>query len=649
MGVFDSMNAVLAPLVLELEKRGHNVTVVVSDEHDAISTKAFKNNGVSVRDAEDFNTNELDQIDAVIAAPLRMRVYRRILSGIDKRCIPTFSFATLFSSVLMKMRADVVFTIGTDKFKEFEDNYLNYRCIAVGNPQYDTLVPYRKKGVDPEDIHKILIVDQGGYPYGEKGKQQLADTLISIATKNPSIEFKIKPRYLKSERGIQIHTSSEHLSDYIKVWPDNLTEYDVPTDLEKIAPEYDAMITTWSTAFMDALVLDMPLILISGLSSLDVFDVRKQRIAEAYGNLERTGCVYNYKDLIETDDVINKFKKADASYTERTIFHAGETASDKIAKIIEYYCNNISGNGLELLEKKQITYDNFVANPDCFGTCRINTEIQSFKNIAIRRHNLFLQDCVYINRCMGNVLDLSSIAKDEPGFDQYKSWEDLKPAVKEWEQQFEHIRSEYFSREDIREKVQQDLILQDYYFEWLYNTKQYAMITDYNGTILAEGSYYYYLARINLDSGNREKAFDLLGKYLVITESREIPQTIRERRIELMIEPFTEGSNRYHWYRLLYKNNLGSILDGFEQKQVRANSIYELIRIRSANADGNYSKSKYIYLLYNEQYTKQMKSSKKGIKHSLRKGFKSLMHRRIGIEYKKAERELKNGQSKSNS
>lgn len=638
LGVFDSMNSVLAPLVLELEARGHSVFVIVSDKHDAISTKVFRNSNVTIHDVEEFDISKLDQIDAVVAAPLRMRVYRRLLAAIDKSCIPTFSFATLFSSVLMKMRADIVFTIGTDKFREFKENCLSYRCIAVGNPQYDVLVPYIKTGKKNNEIKKVLVVDQGGYPYGRKGKQQLADTIVCTAIKNPDIEFKIKPRYLKSERGVQIHTSSEHLSDYIKEWPENLSEYDIPTDLERIAPEYDAMITTWSTALMDALVLKMPLILISGLDSLDVFDVRKQRVAEAYRNLYETGCVHPYSELLETSSIKDLFRIASPKYTEKMIYHAGETASDKIANVIECYCANLSSNGMAPANVLQVTYDQFAKDPGIFGLKPVNIDKQAFYNIATRRFNLFLQECVYTNRSMGNALNLTPLISNEDELEKYSSWEDLRPAVKEWEKHFEEIRSEYFRDPKTIVNFEHDIILQDYYLEWLYNTGQYDAIRGLKDIIIADSSYYYFLARVNLDCGKRNQAFENLLHYIELSLKQEIPRTIRERRIEKMTEPFVEGKNKYYWYAFLYKNNLGDVLDGFEQKQVRANSVYTLIRIKTANSCGDCLKSEELFQLYEEKYKLQKKRSKKSIKGRIKFGLKKGLHKIITVEYEKAQR-----------
>lgn len=641
LGAFDSMDTVLAPCANELRARGHNITVVVNDKHDEINTKTYRNAGFEVRDVEEFRVAELDNIDAVIAAPTKLPTYRKVMNGIDKRSIPTFSFATLFSSVLMKMRADIVFTIGTDKFKEFEDNWLTYRCIAVGNPQYDALVKHRKKGSEP--IRRVLVVDQGGYPYGAEGKTQLAETLVRIAESNPYMTFKIKPRYLKSERGVKVHRGSEYLSDYITKWPANLSEYDEPTVLEEIAPEYDAMITTWSTSFMDALVLNMPLLLISGLDSLDVFDVRTQRVNDAYKNLERTGCVYDYREL---GDLTGKFKTAAKEYTDAAINHSDETCSDKIANVIEYYCDKVFSKGRILDKNLQITYEDFLADPDVFGSAEIDKDAQAFRNIAERRHNLYLQDCAYNNRCLGRVLDLSSLSAEEIDYGRFHNWDELTPEVDRWKKAYMDIKSKYFSSPEARETVENNIVMQDYYFEWLFETGRYEELEKYDGSMLAECSWNYYMACVYKDK-NKKKAFSYLTKYLDAVEDCDVVQIERQRRIQRMTRPFIEdGVNKYRWYSYIYRNNKGKILDTFGQKDIRGIALYDLVRIRTANADGDPEKAIELYKLYDEKYQKRAKKKKKGLKSKLRASRERMMHRSIENEYIKAMKAVKTGEDR---
>ena len=642
LGVYDSMDAVLAPCAKELESRGHRVSVVVYDSHDEINTKSYRRAGLEIRDFEDFKTAELDDIDAVIAAPVKLPSYRRLLNGIDLRCIPTFSFATLYSSVLMKMRADIVFTIGSDKFREFEEDYLSYRCIAIGNPQYDSLVPYRKTTNDTVDIKNVLVVDQGLYPYGEKGKTQLAETLMRIAKSNPDMEFRIKPRYLKSERGVKTHRGSEYLSDYITEWPANLSEYEEPVSLEDVAPEYDALITTWSTAFMEALVLNMPMILIKGLDSLDIYDVRTQRVNDAYDDLSRTGCLWDWREL--SGDISDKFRRADTSYSEGKIYHTDETCADKAADVIEWYCSNISSKDLMLDKTLQITYDRFMEEPLVFGTVPLDRETQGFKYIAERRRNLFLQDCVYKNRCLGKALDLSPLRENDPDLSQFHNWDELRPEVEKWEEQFEGILKEYYEKPITRELINKDIVLQDYYFEWLYNTGQYEEIESFDGVMLAECSWDYYMACVYDNRGHSKRAFEYLTRYLDAVENLNIVQIERQRRIQRMTRPFIEeGVNKYRWYTYIYRNNKGKLLDSFGQKGIRGVAFYDLVRIRTANADGDYEKAVDLYELYNDQYQKQLKKQKKSLKSRLRAHKNRIMHGRIEKEYSKAKKELKNG------
>ena len=87
------------------------------------------------------------------------------------------------------------------------------------------------------------------------------------------------------------------------------------------------MICTWSTAYLDAVVYHIPLLLIEGFDSVDVFDVRTQRINDAYDVLKKTGVLYHFS---EVRDKKLDFKYVDDEYIENDIYKYDEPAAPRV-------------------------------------------------------------------------------------------------------------------------------------------------------------------------------------------------------------------------------------------------------------------------------------------------------------------------------
>lgn len=175
ISAYDSMNYVLAACAQEARRRKHRILVVVNDPKDSRNNKIYLKKNIEMISADSMDYSLLDQVDIAIAAPVRMIGFERIYAEIRKRNIFLVSFASLFSSVVMREYPDLVLCLGSDKFREFRQNYLKYNSIAIGNPQYDALVEQRRTAGGP--ISDVLIIDQevtltgagekaaGRYPY----------------------------------------------------------------------------------------------------------------------------------------------------------------------------------------------------------------------------------------------------------------------------------------------------------------------------------------------------------------------------------------------------------------------------------------------------------------------------------------------------
>ena len=499
VGGYDSSNYAYVELVRELKSRGHHCTVLVENVGDSINNKMFARAGIEVTALADFDHRAVPSVDIVFSGPYLKRPYRKLFDAIYANGTIVVTFANLFSSVTMRVTPDLVLTSGEAKFADFTANGLDYPMVAVGNPQYDPLIRARRarERTALADIRKVLIVDQGAYPFGVDGKVQLAETLIAIARNNPDVEFHVKPRYLPKEDGEHLHTVSEHLFSYLADAPENLVLIHKATILEELILEFDAMITTWSTAHLDAVALDMPLLLIDGLDSTDVFDVRRQRVAAAYEHLRATGCVVNRLELLEGPC---RFGHVSQAYTSQEFWDVDNACAPRIVDLVERLSADACALNYIVAEKPHLAYDGFMEALD-----RPHPHVVAARERAVDRQlrtavNSEIQSIVFDHRYMGYALDVSRLlplwrsrlANDATPTDVARE----SRAIREMGLT---LRREFFELHP--DQVAEDMFVQDQYFDFLRKTRRRAELIGYSGPVVAAASLEFNRGIVRLSQG----------------------------------------------------------------------------------------------------------------------------------------------------
>ena len=483
---FDSANYAYVELIRELESRGHRSTVLVRDPRDTLNNKMFANANIPTVALSSFDLRELDSVDFVFCGPFNKQEQRALIGEVQKRNIFMISFSTLFSSVTMRVLPDLLITAGESRFREFADNGLVYNAVAIGNPEYDRLVRARESRARDHDgdIRKVLVVDQGAYPLGDLGKTQLASALVALAANNPQMTFQVKPRYLPDEVGEHLHAVSEHLYTYLAERPDNLVLLDRPTILEDLLPEFDAMITTWSTAYLGAVVLDMPLLLIGGLDSVDVYDVRRPRIAAAYEHLRATGCVVDWRDLLEGEC---KFARVTAGFAREEFDDPYSPCAPKIVDLLERLDEELVQKHRAFSGSFQLSYSDFVARLPELATADRSSEDYVAGREYLRRVNDIVQALAFDNRCLGFSLDMQQMLPlwSQPA-EAGATGPDIDALERKARQAASSLKETYFRSSGTA--VESDVFVQDAFFDWLRATRKFDELLGYQGAVVARES-----------------------------------------------------------------------------------------------------------------------------------------------------------------
>jgi len=568
MATFDSMNYVFVNLILALKENGHRCIVVTRDVDDYMNNKMFIENNIAINSIKDISYDILTELDIAFVTPT-IGGYNKLIKKIQTRNVFTISFANLFSSVVIRGYPDLVCSIGINKFQEMKENGLSYNMIAIGNPQYDSLIQKANKTkVSNEPIKKVLIIEQGGYPFGEKGKRILGQVFMSMAITHPEMEFIIKPRFLPDEKA-SLHAPSEHVYDFLEGKPDNLIPLTKATILEDIIEEYDAVITTWSTAYLEAAIMKKPLLLIEGLPSEDVFDVRSVRIRDAYEQLRKTGCVVHYTSILKGE---LKFRLVDDKYLSDEVYGADSSCCDRIIHLLEKIYEHFISKDLRYVDTFQISYSDMEETFQQLSVLPVRSKQYQLRNKYFILVNKKMQDLVYQNRCMGQVLDLKSL---------WKYWEvpltglsskDYEKIQEQLDRDQKKLLDCYMKK---NEKNISHPIMEYYYLEWLFLRRRYFKILNYTTESTCPEAVSFFKAMVYLRIKNYKKAADKYRLYYEQAKKRSVKIVRIDRNLD--VKYISNKIQTYRFWELLLNTGeyeLVANVSQFKKFSIDARSYY---------------------------------------------------------------------------
>lgn len=607
---YDSMNYWIPPVIDALIEQEHHCHVVVRDKSDLINNKMFLEKASLISEPSEISADFVDNYDFVILPPIYIREFADLISRAIDKGIFTISNSYLFSSIVLRCYPDLVLTSGKSKFEEFKENGLNYSCVALGNPQYDKIKHVKKSS---SNIQNVLIVDQGGYPYGKVGKQQFADTIIKMATENPTINFTLKPRYTKEELGFgqTTHQLSESLSDFLSTDLPNFNILNKPVILEEILDQYDAMVSTWSTAFYAAMEADMPLLILEGFDSIDVFDVRKCRIEMAYKHLKKSGAVIHYQKL-------NYQKMPFLRLDEEFVAHESEriagSSANALVDLLEFLYHNLHLKNQRILDTFQFSVDDFYFHFQNLEKVDMsNQEIHYYKKLRFELNNI-QQEAVYLNRSMCNNLDLSALTSF---VEEAKHIVDCTLPISHYTNIaldiIENAKRDLFSSSSMESLMSDDPILQDYFIDWLYETKKYDQIINPSYSFQAVGSLYYNQALIHLPH-HKLKSFRLLFLFLdELFLRNNIIVFLKERRLPQSLIPFFKGINKCFLFLFLMWHKKFIIFTYFNESIVASNQIMSYFKFKYLVDSGQSQKASATYQRFMQKFASNSKQKIKNL------------------------------------
>lgn len=396
------------------------------------------------------------------------------------------------------------------------DNYMDCPRIGIGEPKYDRMVPKHT------DAKRFLFIDSGHYPFGTVAKRELARTILDICRSFPDYELWIKPRFLPGDELIT-HDSKLNLYEVIqeeaegKV-PENLVMLTEHRDLMELIEQCCTVICMFTSAFMGAFVAGKGLVVLDGLPSEDVYDIRLKHFNGTRSIMLGSGAVIDYK---KAKELLPEGAKCSDEYF-RYVLAEKEHTADKICEVTEWLVDTF-------YKKQTFPRDCQCDYKDYKDSIREDKEMTWDKVVSNRYKNVMLQNMLAISYNVNAKLDVTTLVKR---IDDVRQNGYISGAVyKQLRGKINNYRNECLieNRNNLlADDIDSGLLLKAYYYY-----SKYDEIINFPRQDI--GAFYFYRGMVADVQGDEELVLLNLEKYMSLSSERTYIKEISdipERRID---------------------------------------------------------------------------------------------------------------------
>ena len=330
----DGDNWSLVPVLEEMKRRGHEIAVYAPFPEKS-ACGMFSHLVPEIHPVEELTNDIARTFDVAFCANMTLQ-FVKLLD------IYIFVYSSyVYKSDWMTDGADFLFTYNYAAI----GRYTGFDCVkmAVGDP---------KKLPAPDTAagqKQFLFIDSGHMPFGRSGKTQVADMLIKVARSFPEYRVVIKPRWLRG--AVQqhfAHKNTEHLYDVIEARcqgevPPNLVMLSEHRELGALVSESDVVLSLYSTAILNAMLQDKPVLILTGWDCEDKWDLRsKTTIRNMKEFFSTSGCAV---DIGEVCDYLPKGLKTCERFMQEVMPYR-DPAAGRIVDTMEYVHSAFLQNGV---------------------------------------------------------------------------------------------------------------------------------------------------------------------------------------------------------------------------------------------------------------------------------------------------------------
>lgn len=419
----DAANASLAKISEAYIKRGHEIVIYAAFISDNVLR--FFDKSISIYPLSKLDADAINECDIIFVTT--MAVVHMNANMVLRARKPIIAHTYLINKQV-QWGGDVCFVASLPTSTSEYDDYVRYPRIEIGEPKYDNVK------VSAEESKRLLLIDSGHYPFGMRGKKELAKTIISICRDYPAYELCIKPRFLP-EDSVVTHKNAVHIYDIIRDeagndLPPNLVLLSKHEDLMELIESSCTVICMHTTAFPGAYVAGKGLIVLDNLPSEDIYDVRWKISARIRDYMAGSGALTEYTDvkkvlprgvkcseeylrylLAETENVADKICEVSEflhdTYYSKKIFPQYEDCSYRELKEKKYLCSNTTWD--EVIKERYVNY--VIVRMLAF----IDFHIKAKLNIQVLERYIkeFKQNAVITDKIFREFMEKITVYRDE--------------------------------------------------------------------------------------------------------------------------------------------------------------------------------------------------------------------------------------------
>lgn len=388
---------------------------------------------------------------------------------------------------------DVVFTSGKNNYDIMRESGIELPVIPVGCIKC-------KFDYSSSKQNNVVWIESGHFPFGKKGRFEIAEIINAICEQYPDYTLTVKPRYLLKDCRDATHYNADHIYNYLDPIAQkhpNLKLIHTNYDLSDVIKNAQTVIHTYSSAFQEAIVLGKRILNIGEISSDETVDLRNNRYQKIKKYIDRAGCTVSKRDILS---VFPQGFRVESSFDGVSI-NPGLTPIQNTIVVI-----------LDIVEK---WYQNKWLVPDFYSSASQMNYINK-KPYSLIQHR--------VRGALNHI-----VAKQEYFLDDYSSFSPLRKQIAHNALRLDNIELE------IDNVIKTNFSL---YNKSIFN-QPYLMKKEFESgrfdpnrpwdELLCPESYLYFSGMTFYLNNDRKKAIDCLERYLSLVESKAFAETLIDK------------------------------------------------------------------------------------------------------------------------
>lgn len=466
----DSTNFAMSKLAKELKNRGHEV-LIYDKNLDNINVRMFQKLGLTVNYYDELTEEIVNGCDIMFAHTTYIRDKK------IKKKLYTFFFNHIFVYG-HENASDFVFTQCDDPYNTFPNKVV----MKIGSPKLDHVF---QEIVPAKESKRILFIETGHFPFGERGRTQVAQLILDMCKKCPDYTITVKPRFMLEDTKNVTRKNTDHIYKYI----DKMCDGKIPPNLELLHKHYSleefiyqshSIVCYGTSSYLEASLSGRGVIYIPDIESMDAVGDRQNKYWKAFNEfIKDTGVLVPYDNVL---DYLPDGIPCSEKHLNKAIY-SRENVVPKIVDVVEYVWNTFLSKG-QYLANGHYEYNTYVDELRC------DKDLTEQKLIENNTYDVLTYDIQKAMQALGADLSFEKVYNV---LNEWKETMDFSEREKSaLRKKLDEVISNYIvdNHEFLMEnKIDQSILIQKYY-----ELGKYDEIEKMNcDSLLAKDAYYYFM------------------------------------------------------------------------------------------------------------------------------------------------------------